>query len=177
MNILILTLLYILPIKLIIKCTISEKILLFYSWVIFKLSYFISYNIHNSRENSNMRKIILLFVVSIFILSGIGAVSGNEFDKLIGDGIVIATPFGSTGYYKSTGGKQFKKGIGISFNNLHNRKLESFVVSERSTINVKVHRGPAWIIADNNEKFLDLRTKDIVTVKKSEDTANFICVP
>lgn len=104
-------------------------------------------------------------------------VNEKEFSNLIGDGAIIATPFGSTGYYKSTGGNQFKKGIGISFNNLHNKRIKSFVVSESSTIRVKVNRGPAWILADNNEKFLELKDNDVSIIEKSESVANFIYVP
>lgn len=104
-------------------------------------------------------------------------VDGKELDNLIGDGVIVATPFGSTGYYKSTGGKQFKKGIGVSFNNLHNKKVQSFVTSEDSTITIKVNRGPAWLMADNNENFLELNSTDVFTVKKSRSTANFIYVP
>ena len=61
-------------------------------------------------------------------------VDGRIYENLIGDGVVIATPFGSTGYYKSTGGKQFTRGIGISFNNLHNQRIKSLVASENSVV-------------------------------------------
>jgi len=104
-------------------------------------------------------------------------VDGREFDNLIGDGVIVATPFGSTGYYKSTGGKHFEKGIGVSFNNLHNKKIESFVVSEDSTVTIKVNRGPALMLADNNQNFLELKDDDRFTVKRSESVANFIYVP
>ena len=104
-------------------------------------------------------------------------VNGKEFRNLIGDGVIIATPFGSTGYYKSTGGKKFKKGIGISFNNLHNRKIKSFVASEDSVIKVGINRGPAWIIADNNERFFELEDNNVYTIRKSASVANFIYFP
>lgn len=104
-------------------------------------------------------------------------VNEKEFPNLIGDGAIISTPFGSTGYYKSTGGNQFKKGIGISFNNLHNKRIRSLVVSESSTIRVKVNRGPAWILADNNERFLELKDNDVSIIEKSASVANFIYVP
>jgi len=104
------------------------------------------------------------------------SVDGEELEDLIGDGVIVATPFGSTGYYKATGGKRFSDGIGISFNNLHNRNVESFVVPEDSTVKLTVSRGPAWLLADNDEHLIELGAKDSVTIKKSGSTANFIYV-
>ena len=104
------------------------------------------------------------------------SVDGRIFPDLIGDGAVVATPFGSTGYYKSTGGKRFQKGIGISFNNLHNKKIRSIVVPERSIIEVELNRGPAWILADNNEEIIELENNDISIIRKSKSVANFIHV-
>jgi NAD+ kinase len=101
-------------------------------------------------------------------------VDQKRFENLIGDGVVVATPFGSTGYYKSTGGQRFKKGIGISFNNLHNAKIESFVVSENLVVQVEINRGPAWILADNYERFIELNDNDTCTITKSENIAQFI---
>jgi NAD+ kinase len=105
------------------------------------------------------------------------SVNGRDYKKLIGDGVIIATVFGSTGYYKATGGKSFEKGIGISFNNLHNIDEESFVVKENSVVKSAIIRGPAWLLADNNENFIELDAGDTVTVKRSESVANFIYVP
>jgi NAD+ kinase len=105
------------------------------------------------------------------------SVDGREYDELIGDGVIVATTFGSTAYYKATGGKSFKKGIGISFNNLHNKKAKSFVLPEDSVVKLTVTRGPAWLLADNNEKFVDLDAGDSVTIRKSDGAANFIYFP
>jgi NAD+ kinase len=102
---------------------------------------------------------------------------GKEYDELIGDGVIVATPFGSTGYYKATGGKSFKTGIGVSFNNLHNTNATSFVVPEDSVVKLTISRGPAWLLADNNEKFVELEAGDSVTVRKSGSVANFIYFP
>ena len=105
------------------------------------------------------------------------SVDGKEYEDLIGDGVIVATSFGSTGYYKATGGKRFSKGIGISFNNLHNSNVGSFVVPEDSTVKLTVSRGPAWLLADNNEILIELLANDAATIRKSESTANFIYVP
>ncbi|MCW3980339.1 MAG: hypothetical protein NWF11_02580 [Candidatus Bathyarchaeota archaeon] len=102
------------------------------------------------------------------------AVDGKKFENLIGDGAIIATPFGATGYYKSTGGKHFEKGIGISFNNLHNRRVKSFVVSDKSVVRLKVARGPALILADNDDKDFQLDENDVSSIRKSRVKARFI---
>jgi NAD+ kinase len=112
-----------------------------------------------------------LYAVRFFL-----SVDGKEYKNLIGDGVIVATAFGSTGYYAATGGKRFTEGIGISFNNLHNRNMESFVVPEDSTVKLTVTRGPAWLLADNNENLIELRAKDTATIRKSESVANFIYV-
>jgi NAD+ kinase len=104
------------------------------------------------------------------------SVDGKEYKDLIGDGVIVATSFGSTGYYEATGGKRFTKGIGISFNNLHNRNMKGFVVPEDSIVKLVISRGPAWLLADNNKNFIELRAKDTVTIRKSSSVANFICV-
>jgi len=102
------------------------------------------------------------------------SIDKKEHNDLIGDGVIVATPFGSTAYYKATGGKSFEKDIGISFNNLHYRKVDSFTVPEDSVVELKVSRGPAWLLADNNEKFVELNSGDIVAIMKSKSVANFI---
>ena len=102
------------------------------------------------------------------------SVDGKKFNDLIGDGVIVASPFGSTAYYRATGGKAFQKGIGISFNNLHYKKVDSLVVSEDSLVDLAITRGPAWLLADNNEEFIELTAGDSVTIKKSARVANFI---
>lgn len=103
-------------------------------------------------------------------------VDGKEYKELIGDGVIVSTAFGSTGYYKATGGRSFEKGIGVSFNNLHNRDLESFVVPEDLVVRLTVSRGPAWLLADNNEDFIELTAGDTAVIRRSESVANFIYV-
>jgi NAD+ kinase len=103
-------------------------------------------------------------------------IEGKELPNLVGDGVIFATPFGSTGYYKSTGGKEFKKGIGISLNNLYNKKIKSFVVNDDSIIQIKINRGPGLVFADNNESFILLEDNDLITINKSKSIARFIYI-
>ncbi|MEM5790742.1 MAG: hypothetical protein QXP77_01700 [Candidatus Aenigmatarchaeota archaeon] len=103
-------------------------------------------------------------------------VNGKKFKNLIGDGVIISTPFGSTAYYSSTGGKPFKKGIGISFNNLFRKKIKSFVVNENSKIKVRLENGAGLVLADNCEKYFQVKDGEEFVIKKSEETAKFIFV-
>jgi len=43
----------------------------------------------------------------------------RAFEELIGDGLVVATPFGSSAYFRSITGRTFDRGIGVAFNNIH----------------------------------------------------------
>ncbi|MFZ7138381.1 MAG: hypothetical protein ACOWW1_08190 [archaeon] len=110
----------------------------------------------------------------IYAVRFLFSVNGKQYDELIGDGVIVSTPFGATGYYKATGGKFFEQGIGISFNNLHNKKEPSIVVPVDSVIGLTVTRGPAWLLADNNEDFIELDAGDSVEIQKSKSMANFI---
>lgn len=67
---------------------------------------------------------------------------------LIGDGIVISTPFGSTGYFKSITGQTFNKGFGLAFNNI-TEKLDPLFLKEIDQITFKLVRGQAALTSDN----------------------------
>ena len=99
-----------------------------------------------------------------------------NYNDLIGDGVVIATPFGSTAYYYSVGGRPFEKGIGVAFNNLHNKRIKPLIIDENSTIVVKVIREEGYIIIDNDEDFIEVGEEDEFIVKRSKDTAKFVVV-
>lgn len=102
------------------------------------------------------------------------SVAEKKYDDIIGDGVVIATPFGSTGYYKSTGGQQFESDIGVSFNNLNNKIIPRMIIPESSIIQISIQRGPGLVIADNNEKLIEVTNGDICTIKKAKNQAQFI---
>ena len=71
-------------------------------------------------------------------------------DKLlIGDGVVIATPFGSSGYFKSITGQTFSSGFGLAFNNI-TEKLAPIFFKNNDQVNFKLIRGKATLSMDNN---------------------------
>lgn len=78
----------------------------------------------------------------------------------IGDGIVVSTPWGSTGYFKSVTSKSFTKGIGLAFNNT-TEKMEPLILKETDLITIHIIRGKATLSWDNNP--------DIFTIDEGSD--------
>lgn len=73
--------------------------------------------------------------------------TGNKL--LIGDGIVISTAFGSTGYFKSITNKTFKDGFGVAFNNT-TEKTSPLFLKDGDTVTFKLIRGKATLSFDNS---------------------------
>lgn len=96
-------------------------------------------------------------------------------EEIIGDGIVAATPFGSTGYYRSITDSFFEIGIGLAFNN-STEQVDHLVLPETSEIRLQIVRGPAIVYADNQEKSIPVLESDEVIIKKSEQVFNLIKV-
>jgi len=94
-------------------------------------------------------------------------------DEVIGDGLVVATPYGSTAYFHSITRKKFSKGLGIAFNNPKKRS-ESIIVKDNSVIEVYILRGLGWMSADNDERMIPIKKGDMVTVKKAKVKARII---
>jgi len=95
---------------------------------------------------------------------------GKEY---IGDGIVIATPFGADAYYYSITRKTFEKGIGIAFNNLH-REQPHVSLREDTKIKLQLTRGDAHFVADNDPTIHIIHEGEQVFVKKSQHVARII---
>ena len=100
-------------------------------------------------------------------------INDKRLDEIIADGVVISTPFGSTGYYKSMGGKKFDKGIGIGFNN-PTKRIKQLIVPENSKVEIKVVRGDAVFNADNNPQVILFQRSDIIKIRKSKNIARLV---
>lgn len=93
--------------------------------------------------------------------------------QIVGDGLVVATPFGSTGYYRSITHSMFRLGLGLAFNN-STEPTDHLVVEEDAVIRVQVIRGPAVLLADNAPAAARLGQGDEVIVRKSAEWATVL---
>lgn len=100
------------------------------------------------------------------------------YENVIADGVIIATPFGSTAYYSSVGGKIFGKGVGIAINNSYKIKYKPMVIDEgfNITIRVKIIREEGLLLFDNDERMIRLKEGDDVKINVSKDTAKFVII-
>ncbi|RJQ14629.1 hypothetical protein C4553_00980 [Candidatus Parcubacteria bacterium] len=97
-------------------------------------------------------------------------------EEVIGDGIVVATPFGSGGYYRSITDSTFTTGIGLAFNN-STRQLDHVVLEEKSVVSVEILRGPALLGIDNVRKTITVPVGKKVIIKKSKEKARVFAHP
>lgn len=100
------------------------------------------------------------------------------FENVIGDGVIIATPFGSSAYYSSIGGEKFDRGIGIALNNPYNIKEKPVVIDEGFdyNVNIKILRGDGLLLFDNDNNMINAKGGDDIIVKRSKDTAKFVAI-
>lgn len=96
----------------------------------------------------------------------------NEWksDEILSDGVVISTPFGSTGYFKSIAHAIFENGIGMAINNPTVPQINK-IINEEAKILIEVVLGPALVFFDNSSKIIEINTGDKVLVTKSEERA------
>lgn len=96
--------------------------------------------------------------------------SETDDKLLIGDGIVLATAFGSTGYFKSIADKIFNKGFGLAFNNI-TEKLSPIILKSDSSIKFILARGKATLSFDNNPDIFVLDEGSEIIFKLSDQIA------
>lgn len=104
---------------------------------------------------------------------------GKTITSFSGDGIILATPTGSTGYSMSAGGPIVEpdaENIIITPICAHVMGARSFVLDPARTVDVKtekLHGRRAYLSVDGNAVF-DLANNDIVTVKRSEHYTDMV---
>lgn len=98
----------------------------------------------------------------------------QTFPRVVGDGVLVATPFGSTGYYRSITRSTFDAGIGIAFNNVHDPTdtPDSLVVSDDAVIEVELleaeHGSGAVLTRDDDHDTYDLPVGTPIEIRLTE---------
>ena len=98
-------------------------------------------------------------------------------DVFIGDGLVISTAHGSTGYFRSITRKAFKSGWGVAFNNCVHPARPLILNSKgrkKANVTITIVRGPAILFADNHKHHVRLHDDDTITVHAAKNVARTI---
>lgn len=96
-------------------------------------------------------------------------------EEMIGDGLVVCTPFGSSAYFRSITRTVLRVGIGVAFNNCTD-PLNHLVLSDEEDLTVELVRGPAELAADNHEETPVLMTGESVRIRKAPSPAVVLAV-
>ncbi|MEK7613958.1 MAG: hypothetical protein AAB439_03750 [Patescibacteria group bacterium] len=98
----------------------------------------------------------------------------QTFSNIIGDGVVVATALGATGYFQSITRKTFESGIGVAFNNTAEHLAPLFLPEQETSLTVEIHRGPALVYVDNFEGEAVIHDGEKVLITLSEKPAHLL---
>ncbi len=100
-------------------------------------------------------------------------------ELLIGDGIVVTTPFGSTGYFKNITGESFTDGFAVALNNVTEKNSKATYLDQDEDnkkdgwekICFQLVRGKATLTFDNSEDIFHLPEGTKLSFKLSDQVA------
>ncbi len=105
-----------------------------------------------------------------------------EFPELIGDGVLVATPFGSTGSFTAITDETFSDGFGVAFNNIHTPAetpemilCSESVVVELELLSTKRSSG-AVLTRDDDDTPYELSEGETITVRAGDRTVELLDV-
>lgn len=91
--------------------------------------------------------------------------------QVISDALVVATPYGSTGYFQSITRGNFQTGIGLAHSN-PTEGLSYQILAPGTRLEVELLRGPALVQAGNNPDAIDLHDGDFLTIEPASQHAH-----
>lgn len=104
---------------------------------------------------------------------------GRHLADIAGDGVIVATPTGSTAYSLSAGGPVVEPtapAMVVCPICIHNMRFSSYVLSPEHTLTVELERNgrkPVHLFVDESRGFA-LRSDDKVTVRRSRHTLGLV---
>jgi NAD kinase len=103
-----------------------------------------------------------------------------EFDRIVGDGVLVATPFGSSAYYQSITNGTFSEGIGVAFNNIHTpvETPDSLVLSADAVVELEMleseHASSAVLTRDNAEETYELTVGEPIEIRHTDESVEIL---
>ena len=107
------------------------------------------------------------------------ASDGRHLADIAGDGVIIATPTGSTAYSLSAGGpvvEPVAQTMVVCPICIHNMRFSSYVLSPEHTLSIELERNgrkPVYLFVDESRAFA-LKSDDQVLVRKSKYTTKLV---
>ena len=104
---------------------------------------------------------------------------GRHLADIAGDGVIVATPTGSTAYSLSAGGpvmEPLAQAMVVCPICIHNMRFSSYVLSPEHTLTVELERNgrkPVYLCVDESRAFA-LRSDDQVVVRRSKYTTRLV---
>lgn len=87
--------------------------------------------------------------------------------EIVGDAAGVATPHGSTAYYRSITHSIFRTGIGLAFSN-STELVNHLVLPETSVVRIEILRGPARMVFDSSTESIPMDKGDFAEIAMSE---------
>jgi len=94
-------------------------------------------------------------------------------ELFIGDGIVAATAFGSTGYFRSVTRRTIKQGFGVGFNNI-TEAHDPLSLPEGGRVELEVVRQDAHLLADNDPEMFVVKEGERVVIEQADEMARLV---